>query len=190
MSEGEAKMETSTTSSGLKISSSVSVGETKTVSPPPEPVAAAPAVEETKPAPKVTTTKKTAPAKTKSESSSSKVTTTKTTKKTVVSGGHSTIHSDDIYRQLDRDYHASQSVLEGISSNPVLYNRTYEPVNPKLSLRSKRAIRDASELALVSPGLKSLLEVEYIIFILAFSAAAILLKCALLCHFGFNCCSM
>lgn len=55
----------------------------------------------------------------------------------------------------------SPSVLENIATHPLLFNSKYEPLrNPGLSAKSKKAIRDASDLALTAPGLKGILEVQ------------------------------
>jgi hypothetical protein len=89
--------------------------------------------------------------------------TTTTTKKTV-STSRKTVQyqSDDILGDLSRNYRGtSPAVLEGIAHHPALFSRAYEPVNPRLSAKSKKVIRDTADLAIFSPGLKNLLEVEY-----------------------------
>lgn len=66
----------------------------------------------------------------------------------------------DVLGSMTREFRGtSPAVLENISCHPLLYRQYEAPVNPKLSARSKKVIRDASDLALFSPGLKSLLEV-------------------------------
>ena len=61
----------------------------------------------------------------------------------------------------------SPSVLENISTHPLLYSPKYEPLKqPHLSARSRKVLRDAADLAVVAPGLKNLLEVQYHFFIL------------------------
>lgn len=81
--------------------------------------------------------------------------------------------------QLTRDYRGtSPAVLEGIASHPVLYSKAFESTvgRPRLSARSKKIIRDTTDLALVAPGLKSLLEVGYYV-----NCVASALKVALCC---------
>lgn len=56
----------------------------------------------------------------------------------------------------------SPSVLENIATHPLLYSPSYEPLKqPHLSARSRKALRDAADLAVIAPGLKNLLEVQY-----------------------------
>ena len=66
----------------------------------------------------------------------------------------------DLLGSMSREFRGtSPAVLENISSHPLLYRQYESTVNPKLSARSKKVIRDAADLALFSPGLKLLLEV-------------------------------
>lgn len=54
----------------------------------------------------------------------------------------------------------SPSVVENIATHPLLFNKGYEPlINPILSAKSKKVIRDTSDLGVYAPGLKALLEV-------------------------------
>lgn len=65
----------------------------------------------------------------------------------------------------------SPSVLENISTHPLLYSPKYEPLKqPHLSARSRKVLRDAADLAVIAPGLRNLLEVQYHFFILFRSA--------------------
>lgn len=75
----------------------------------------------------------------------------------------------DILGSMSREFRGtSPAVLENISCHPLLY-KTYDmPINPKLSARSKKVIRDASELGQFSPGLKTLLEVCLLFFLFSF----------------------
>ncbi|XP_056018117.1 uncharacterized protein LOC130054023 [Ostrea edulis] len=89
---------------------------------------------------------------------------TKTTTRKTVSTSKKTVQyqADDILGDLSRNYRGtSPAVLEGIAHHPALFSRAYEPVNPRLSAKSKKIIRDTADLAIFSPGLKNLLEVEY-----------------------------
>lgn len=73
---------------------------------------------------------------------------------------HRSTDFSDVLGSMTREFRGtSPAVLENISCHPLLYRQYEAPVNPKLSARSKKVIRDASDLALFSPGLKSLLEV-------------------------------
>lgn len=73
----------------------------------------------------------------------------------------------DTNRLLDdlcRDYRGtSPAVLESIATHPALYSKQYMPdrYRPNMSARSRKVIRDAEDLALVTPGLKHMLEVQY-----------------------------
>lgn len=94
--------------------------------------------------------------KTSSSTTSSSKKTVSSTKKTVQ------YQTDDILGDLSRNYRGtSPAVLEGIAHHPALFSRVYDPVNPRLSSKSKKIIRETADLALFSPGLKNLLEVEY-----------------------------
>lgn len=65
---------------------------------------------------------------------------------------------------LSRDYRGtSPAVLENIATHSAIYSSKYMPdkFNPALSARSRKVIRDAEELAVVTPGLKNMLEVRY-----------------------------
>lgn len=65
--------------------------------------------------------------------------------------------------QLTKDYRGtSPAVLEGIASQPVLYSKAFDKIGQqKLSARSRKILRDTTDLALVAPGLKNLLEVGF-----------------------------
>lgn len=103
-----------------------------------------------------TPTKKSSITTSSSSTTSSGKKTVSTSKKTVQ------YQSDDILGDLTRNYRGtSPAVLEGIAHHPALFSRAYEPVNPRLSAKSKKIIRETSDLAIFSPGLKNLLEVEY-----------------------------
>lgn len=62
---------------------------------------------------------------------------------------------------LSREFRGtSPSVIENIATHPLLFSPGYEPIrNPHLSARSKKVLRETSELGVVAPGLKALLEV-------------------------------
>lgn len=123
------------------------------------------------------TPKKKSSITTSSSSTSSGKKTVSTSKKTVQ------YQSDDILGDLTRSYRGtSPAVLEGIAHHPALFSRAYEPVNPRLSAKSKKIIRETSDLAIFSPGLKNLLEVEYSDFNFRW-----LHKSACFC-FGYVCC--
>ena len=65
---------------------------------------------------------------------------------------------------LSRDYRGtSPAVLESIATHPALYSSRYlvDRMRPHLSARSRKVIRDAEDLASVTPGLKNMLEVQY-----------------------------
>ena len=65
---------------------------------------------------------------------------------------------------LSRDYRGtSPAVLESIATHPALYSHKYlvERMRPSLSARSRKVIRDAEDLAIATPGLKHMLEVQY-----------------------------
>lgn len=73
-----------------------------------------------------------------------------------------------LLHELSRDYRGtSPGVLENIATHPALYSKQYMPdtYRPSLSARSRKVIRDAEELALVTPGLKNMLEVQYTIWL-------------------------
>ena len=73
----------------------------------------------------------------------------------------------DYMADFSSDYSGmSSSVLENISTHPVLLSRTYQYETPayKLSARSKKVMREASDLGASSPGLKAMFEVEYFPF--------------------------
>jgi len=76
----------------------------------------------------------------------------------------------NLLSDLTRDYRGtSPSVLENIATHPVLYSRQYMPekFKPSMSARSRKVIRDAEELAHITPGLKLMLEVQYsLLFVL------------------------
>jgi len=63
----------------------------------------------------------------------------------------------------------SPSVLENISTHPLLYSPKYEPLKqPHLSARSRKVLRDAADLAVIAPGLRNLLEVQYHFYFVPF----------------------
>ena len=67
----------------------------------------------------------------------------------------------DIGASLSREFRGtSPCVIENIASHPLLYSGGFEPLrHPSLSARSRKVIRQASDLAYTAPGLKNLLEV-------------------------------
>ena len=97
---------------------------------------------------------------------------------------------------LSRDYRGtSPSVLENIATQSVAYSRALAPESykPQLSTKSRRAIRDAEDLALTSPGLKHLLDVQYHFYLCVCTLQLLLLlfnslRCRLLV-LGSNICS-
>lgn len=65
---------------------------------------------------------------------------------------------------LSRDYRGtSPAVLESIATHPAIYSSRYmvDRMRPKLSARSRKVIREAEDLAIATPGLKHMLEVQY-----------------------------
>lgn len=65
---------------------------------------------------------------------------------------------------LSRDYRGtSPAVLESIATHPAIYSSKYlvDRMRPRLSARSRKVIRDAEDLAIATPGLKHMLEVQY-----------------------------
>ena len=70
----------------------------------------------------------------------------------------------------------SPSVIENIATHPLLFEPHYEPLRkPKLSARSKKALRDTADLAVLIPGLRNLLEVQYRVLLLLLSRVCLLL---------------
>lgn len=72
----------------------------------------------------------------------------------------------DYLGDFSRTYRGtSPAVLEGIATHPLLFNKAFEPYEPQratyVSARSRKVIRDTADLAISSPGLKALLEVQY-----------------------------
>ena len=72
------------------------------------------------------------------------------------------------YTDKNRDYcliyrAASPAVLENIVIHSATYSSQYMPekFNPALSARSGKVIRDAVGLAVITPGLKITLEIQY-----------------------------
>ena len=60
----------------------------------------------------------------------------------------------------------SPNVAENILHHPLLLSPMFEPLrNPRLSARSKKALRDTSELSVIAPGLRGMLEVCWSMFI-------------------------
>lgn len=78
------------------------------------------------------------------------------------------VDTNRLLSDLSRDYRGtSPAVLENIATHPALYSKQYMPdrYRPTLSARSRKVIRDAEDLALVTPGLKHMLEVQYHIWL-------------------------
>ena len=132
------------------------------------------------PAPSETLTVTKAPKKTTQESLSSKMASSKSYKS---SSKRTTFReytdSSTLLSDLSRDYRGtSPAVLENIATHPVLYCRQYMPdISPtKLSARSKKVIRDAEDLARTAPGLKNMLEVQYLCYICALLLCACCLQ--------------
>lgn len=168
----------------LELSSKVETGKAESPQPPPldtpSPQEAtitevkSQAKAKTNPAPK----SETAPAETKTHTTK-KTTTSSSTKTSSRSSGYGD-YLDDFSRQYRG---ASPAVIESIITHPVLFSRSfqYEPRSTKLSARSKRVIRDSSDLALVSPGLKGLLEVQYLNFPIFGCSCQVLLEVFAVC---------
>jgi hypothetical protein len=81
------------------------------------------------------------------------------------------VDTNRLLSDLSRDYRGtSPAVLENIATHPALYSKQYMPdrYRPTLSARSRKVIRDAEDLALVTPGLKHMLEVQYHIWLCFF----------------------
>lgn len=96
----------------------------------------------------------------KMSDSSSKISTRTTTTRS--SAIRTTDYESNI-GQLTKDYRGtSPAVLEGIASQPILYSKAFDKIgNTRLSARSRKILRDTTDLALVAPGLKNLLEVGF-----------------------------
>lgn len=148
------------------------------ISEPPAPVAA-----------KVTTVTEKSTSKASSSQLSPKMSSSQTTTRTTkTSVGRSSDYESTI-GQLTRDYRGtSPAVLEGIASHPILYSKTFDSKigRQKLSARSKKILRDTSDLAIVAPGLKNLLEVGYNLIVLL-QSSKLLLCCVGLSWFGTEC---
>lgn len=97
-----------------------------------------------------------------SSSSKHKSSSSKSTSKSYHSSSQPRDYSDRLgISSLSREFRGtSPSVIENIATHPLLFSKGYEPLrNPHLSARSKKVIRDTSDLGIYAPGLKSLLEV-------------------------------
>lgn len=149
-------------------------------SPAPKPVSPAP---EPAPRPSGTETK---PAKRSYSDTTYKTTTKRQTFREYVD-------TNKLLSDLSRDYRGtSPAVLENIATHPALYSKQYMPdrYRAPLSARSRKVIRDAEELAIVTPGLKHMLEVQYHIWLCFFALYASLrcdmcssnCSCNFICH--------
>lgn len=133
-----------------------SVAEKITVKKSPAQTPVAPAPE---PAPRPSATE-TRPAKRSYSDTSYKSTTKRQTFREYVD-------TNRLLSDLSRDYRGtSPAVLENIATHPALYSKQYMPdrYRPSLSAKSRKVIRDAEDLALYTPGLKHMLEVQYRIY--------------------------
>lgn len=116
-----------------------------------------------KPVPAPVPEPETRPRQSKGSKTSTKTSTTKSSSTVKGSRVKSSSGYPSYYSDLQKEFHGvTPSVLDNIGSHPLLFSRAYEPSRyPGLSARSRKFIREAADLACVSPGLKNLLEVMY-----------------------------